>query len=110
MTPYFKKTLPCVISSCSVASLIILAVIVRPAPTLAQQTEVLPPAESIPPHSKDNGFTETPALQPPPAAQPSGGLVKPLRVPDPDSLREWKQLIQQVPGAVPSKQYVPPAD
>lgn len=80
---------------------IVLAVLAPSGALLAQETKTLPPAESVP---LDSTIDVRTLLPPPPsapgAAKPSE--VKPSHIIDPQMLREWKGLLQQVPGALPT--------
>lgn len=77
---------------------IVLAVLAHSAILLAQDTKTLPPAESVPLDSAVDVST-----LPPPSSAREGrpAKVKPFRVPDPTALREGKDVLQQVPGALP---------
>ncbi len=69
-----------------------------PSVLLAQQTEVLPPAQSLPPDSMADVSTLAPAEE---LAAPSTIPVKPFLVPDPQGLQQWQDLIEQYPELVP---------
>jgi len=85
----------------SLACLIIVLGALGPAPTLlAQETEVLPPAESASPHSTVDVLTLPRAGRAP--TQGTKRLEqKPVRVPDPEGLQQWKEHLEQSPEALP---------
>ena len=67
---------------------------------LAQEQKTLPPAYSIPSHSTVDVLTLSP---PPRGTGPGTGPteIRPLRVPDPARLRQWKEHLERSPSAVP---------
>ncbi len=87
--------------SCLVPIAVALAIIAYSTDLLAQETKTLPPAESVP---LDSGV-DVSTLPPPPPSPPRGTRppeVKPSHITDPEALREGKDLLQQVPGALPT--------
>ncbi len=76
----------------------VLAVLADPTVLLAQESKTLPPAEAVPLDSQVDVSTLPP---PPPARERKPAKVKPFRVPDPQALQEEKDMLQQVPGALP---------
>ena len=69
------------------------------APLRAQQVEVHPPAISVPLHSADDAHAREQAR--PERRRPRPVQVKPYRTPDPDGLRQSRELLQQFPHALP---------
>ncbi|PYM90701.1 MAG: hypothetical protein DME04_21890 [Candidatus Rokuibacteriota bacterium] len=70
-----------------------------PAVLGAADVEVLPPAQSVPLHSADNAHAYE-------AARPTRGRtvplqVKPYRTPDPEGLRQLRELLRQSPHLLP---------
>ena len=66
----------------------------------AQERVVLPPAQSIEPHSMVDVRALAPTL---PSAQrtPEKTVqVKPFRVPNPEALRQWKDAVERFPNLV----------
>ncbi len=90
----------------ALALIIVASTLLSSGPALsAQQTEVLPPAQSLPPHSRVDGLTlSQPERSGPSSAAPQE--VKPFLVPDPEGLRRWKKLLEGIPGALPPSQGV----
>lgn len=84
--------------SCLVSVVVALAIIAHSPVLLAQETTSLPPPESVPRDSAVDVSTLPPPSSP---RENIPAKVKPLRVPDPRALREGKDLLQQVPGALP---------
>jgi hypothetical protein len=85
----------------SLACLIIVLGALGPAPTLlAQETQVVPPAESASPHSTVDVLTLPPA-----GRAPTQGMKrleqKPVHVPDPEGLQQWKERLKQSPEVLP---------
>ena len=80
---------------------IVLAVLTQSTVLPAQETKTLPPAESVP---LDSGV-DVSTLPPPPPSPPRETRppeVKPSHITDPEALREWKDLLQRVPGSLPT--------
>ena len=76
----------------------LLAVLADPTVLPAQESTTLPPAEAVPIDSAVDVSTLPP---PSPAPERKPAKVKPFRVPDPQALLEGKDVLQQVPGALP---------
>lgn len=76
----------------------VLAVLADPTVLLAQESKTLPPAEAVPLDSQVDVSTLPP---PAPGREKRPAKVKPFRVPHPETLREDKGVLQQVPGALP---------
>ena len=67
---------------------------------LAQERNTLPPAHSVLPHSMvDISTLPLPPRGTGPGAGPTE--IRPLRVPDPARLRQWKEHLERSPSAVP---------
>lgn len=72
---------------------------VQPTLGLAQEKEAVPGAQVVPRHST----TDIPTLpQAPPSVKPekTPPEVKPFLVPDRERLRQWKEFLNQNPGAL----------
>ena len=85
----------------SLACLIIVLGALGPAPTLlAQETQALPPPESVPPHSKVDVLT-LPSRPKAPSQGKKPVEIKPHLVPDPEGLNQWKEQLEQSPETLP---------
>jgi len=79
---------------------IVAAILAHSVVLLAGEAKTLPPAESVPFDSMVDVSTLPPPPQSPaPATRPTE--VKRPHTTDPEALREWKDLLQRVPGALP---------
>jgi len=82
-----------------VRAIIAIGVLAFPGALLAEETRLLAPAFTVPLDSR----VEVRALPPPSVSGLPGDAptrIRPRLVPDPDALREWKEHLRQVPGAV----------
>ena len=79
---------------------LVLGVLATSPSARADEPQTLPPAVSVPLHSADDVFSRERSS---PATPRRGApvVVKPYRVPDPEALRQWRELLRDHPDALP---------